>query len=64
MSDHTGKKYGECTVIRQIGKDRWSNRVYVVRCKCGSERKCIACNLPALTRCLRCRWEDGQKNGD
>lgn len=43
--DLTGRPFGLWTAIRQDGCDSHGNAYWFCRCKCGNERRVLACNL-------------------
>lgn len=36
--DLTGKQFGQLTVLKEAGRDKWGNKLYICKCSCGSEK--------------------------
>lgn len=36
--DLTVKRFGKLTVIKESGRDKWGNKMYLCKCSCGNEK--------------------------
>jgi hypothetical protein len=45
VNDLSGKVFGKLTVIRDAGRDKWGQVIWLCRCDCGNEKTIVGGNL-------------------